>query len=431
MKDSRPAASFTRSALTLLMGGTVAQLVPLLLGPVVARLFTPSAMGVFTQFSTVAATLAVAASLRYEQALPLERDDMAAQALLAVALRLVLLAVLLSVPVAWVLHAVDWLPLPELLPLAVLCTGLLQTLMLWSNRAHRFKALALSRIVQYGGAAVAQVALGWWLWQGTAAGREGGWALVLATLLAQVLALAWLLRPEPAGGWLALMKPASQKLRERMRAVAHRHRDFALVNTPHAFLSTLQDAVAVALLIAWSGDAAAGLWGLALRYLKAPATLIGSAVSQVLYPRLAAADGHDGRRMVRQVMALLGALAVVFMAILLIWGPALFSLAFGEAWRDAGGLARALSPYIAAHFVAAPLAVVTMAWHAQRWAFRYALAGQVAFVVALGSGLWLGGLMGGAWAVSLVMVPYFGWYFWRLGRWPVVAVAPSAVETKP
>ena len=126
--------------------------------------------------------------------------------------------------------------------------------------------------------------------------------------------------------------------------------------------------------------------------------------------------------MVRQLMALLGALALALMAILMLWGPALFAFAFGETWREAGDLARALGPYIATHFVAAPLAVVTMAWHAQRWAFRYALLGQIAFVAALGGGLWQGGLGGGAWAVSLAMVPYFAWYFWRLAHWPLAAI---------
>ena len=422
MTEPRPPASFARSALTLLAGGAFAQLVPLLLGPVVARLYTPAAMGVFTQFSTVAATLAVAASLRYEQALPLERDDTDAQALLALTLRLLALTVVLSVPLAWALHQAGWLPLPAMLPLAIGCAGLLQVMMLWANRAHRFQALAVSRVVQYGGAALVQVGLGWWLWQGAAIGGEGAWALVVAPMLAQLLALAWLLRPAPAGGWGALWAPASAVLRRQMRAIAYRHRDFAWANTPHAFLGTLQDALAVALLVAWSGDAAAGLWGLALRYLKAPATLVGSAVSQALYPRLAAASPQEGRRMVRQLMALLGALALALMAILMLWGPALFAFAFGETWREAGDLARALGPYIATHFVAAPLAVVTMAWHAQRWAFRYALLGQIAFVAALGGGLWQGGLGGGAWAVSLAMVPYFAWYFWRLAHWPLAAI---------
>ncbi len=187
----------------------------------------------------------------------------------------------MSVPLAWALHAAGWLPLPALLPLAMVTAGVLQALMLWANRAQRFGALAASRVVQYGGAAVLQLALGWALWRGAAAGREGAWALALAPLAAQALACARLLRPAPAGGWRALAGVP----RGALRAVARRHRDFAFINTPHAFLGTLQDALAVALLVAWSGEAAAGFWGLALRYLKAPATLVGSAVSQALYPR--------------------------------------------------------------------------------------------------------------------------------------------------
>lgn len=418
--------SLARATLTLLAGGALAQLAPLLLGPAIARLFTPEAMGVFTQFATIAAALGVAASLRYEQALPLAQGEGEARALLSLALRLAAAAAALSVPLAWALHAAGWLPLPALLPLAMVTAGVLQALMLWANRARRFGALAASRVVQYGGAAVLQLALGWALWRGAAAGREGAWALALAPLAAQALACAWLLRPAPAGGWRALAGVP----RGELRAAARRHRDFAFINTPHAFLGTLQDALAVALLVAWSGEAAAGFWGLALRYLKAPATLVGSAVSQALYPRLAAAGPAEARRLVRQVMALLAVPALVLMGVLLAAGPWLFERVFGPPWREAGELARALAPYIAAHFVAAPLAVVTMAWRAQGWAFRLALLGQVAFVAALAAGLHRGGLLGGAWAVSAVMVPYFGWYFWRLARWPRVPgpAAPPGQE---
>ena len=181
--------SLARATLTLLAGGALAQLVPLLLGPAIARLFTPEAMGVFTQFATIAAALGVAASLRYEQALPLAQGEDEARALLALALALAAAAAALT--------------LPALLTLAMVTAGVLQALMLWANRARRFGALAASRVVQYGGAAVLQLALGWALWRGAAAGREGAWALALAPLAAQALACAWLLRPAPAGGWRA------------------------------------------------------------------------------------------------------------------------------------------------------------------------------------------------------------------------------------
>ncbi|MDR0457804.1 MAG: oligosaccharide flippase family protein [Burkholderiaceae bacterium] len=414
-----------RATLTLLAGGALAQAVPLLLWPFITRLFTPAALGVYTAFSTVAATVAVVACARYEYALPLAREPEPAARLLALCLRVALAAVAASVALAWGLARWVHLPLAAWLPVTVAASGLLSLFMMWSNRAGRFRALAVSRVMQYGGAAALQLLLGALLWRGAANGAQGAWALALGPVLALGLAVLPLLRPVPQGGWRSVL--AGQGLRE----VARRYRDFPLLNTPHAFLGTLQDALAAALLIAWSGNAAAGFWGLALRYLKAPATLVGTAVSQALYPKLTQAGPAEARRAVREVMAILGAIACALMAVLLTAGPWLFERVFGASWRTAGELARALAPYIAAHFVAAPLAVVTMAWQAQRWAFRLAVAGQVVFLACLAWGLWTGGaahgLLRGAWAVSAGMALYFGYYFWRLARWEAIP-APAVQE---
>ena len=400
-----------RAVLTLLMGGALAQLIPLLLGPVLTRLYAPTAFGVFAAFSSVVATVAVLACLRYEFALPLARDEGEARALFVLCLWICGGVALLAVPLAAVLHATGHLPLPRLLPLAVAAAGLLQLLVMWATRAQVFRALAISRVLQYGGAALLQVALGWWLWRRAQqpAGADAAWALALGPILASAAA-AWVLRPH---GSHAI--PQGQRV--GWQQVAVRYRDFPLLNTPHAFLGALQDALAVALLVAWQGDAAAGFWGLTLRYLKAPATLVGGAVSQALYPRLAQATPEAARQTVRQIMIVMGVLALILMGVLMLAGPWLFVQVFGSDWREAGYLARALAPYIAAHFVAAPLAVVTMAWQAQRWALRWAFVGQVAFIAALVLGLRQGGLIAGAWAVSVAMLLYFGIYFWRLACW--------------
>ena len=420
-----------RATVTLLTGGALAQLVPLLLWPFIARLYSPEAMGAFTAFSTVAATVAVVACARYEYAMPLARGDAEAATLLALCLRIWVGVTALSVPLAALLQALGVLPIAWLLPIAVAATGLLQLLVMWANRAERYRALAVGRLVQYGGAALLQLGLGWWLWSGQAAGANAAWTLVLATVLAALVALLAVARPAPAGGWRAVLgRRAAASGAESMAAVARKYRDFPLLNTPHAFLGTLQDALAVGLLMAWSGEAAAGYWGLALRYLKAPATLIGTAVSQSLYPRLTQSTPAEAQRAVRQVLGVLLALGLALGLGLALLGPWLFELVFGPAWRPAGELARALSPYIALHFVASPLAVVTMAWQGQPWALRLAVVGQVVFLLALGWGLWSGGLLRGAWAVSAVMTAYFGYYFWRLAHWPAIPAQTSAAAPR-
>jgi O-antigen/teichoic acid export membrane protein len=406
-----------RATLMLVAGGAAAQALPLLIGPLLTRLYTPAQFGLYQLFAAVAANLAVVACARYEFALPVARDQDEAQGLLALSTWL-LLALSLLCGVAGVLWSLaigqSW---PLWLPLAVAALGALSLATLSATRAQRFKALAASRVVQHGGGALGQLGAGL-----MPLGLTG---LIVAPLLSALAALA-LLRLPLHGWW--------KTPRARLRAVAHRYRDFPLLNTPHAFAGALQDTLSVALIAATQGPAAAGFWGLALRYLKAPATLVGSAVAQALYPALGAAGAHaqsslaspEGRRAVRRAMSVLAVLAAVLVLLLWGFGPWLFGWAFGEGWRESGDLARALALYIGVHFVASPLAVVTMAWQAQAWALKLALVGQACFLLALALGLYLGGLVAAGWCVSLAMAAYFGVYFWKLATWPVDAPAHVA-----
>ncbi len=408
-----------RSTLTLLAGGALAQVLPLLLGPWLTRIYSPTEFGQFSLVWTLSTNLAVIGCARYEFALPLERDDKQASLLMALCGRLLLTITAVSVVIAWQLAAWQDLPLFWLLPAALLSGGATQWLILWATRAQRFQLLASARVLQYGGGALLQLLLG--LLQFGAVG------LLLGPLLAGLAAALLLARPAPLGGWSALWRSEHGAV----KTMALRHRDFPLLNTPHAFAGALQDSLAMLLIATWTGDAAAGYWALALRYLKAPASLVGGALSQTLYPRLVhAADGAEALHVVRQAMALLAGLALALMAALMLWGPWLFETLFGERWHDAGLLARALAPYIALHFIASPLSVTTMAWRAQGWALRLALVGQVMFLLGLVAGLYWGGLIGAGWGVSAAMLLYFGYFFWSLANWkefPYEPVHQSAV----
>ena len=393
-----------RASLVLILGNALAHALPLLLGPWITRLYSPAEYAQFSVVWTVAANLAVVGCARYEYALPLVQGHSATRALLALCLRVLGLVWALSVvAAAWL--ALRW-PAMALLPALLVMAAGVQLLSLLATREQLFGRLAGARVLQWGGAAVLQVAFG------TAA--LGVWGLLLATLLAGLAALLWLLWPLRAwlyGCWQVGMG--------RWRTLAWRHKDFPLLNTPHAFASAAQDTLALLLITAWAGDVATGLWALALRYLKAPSTLVGSAVASVLYPQLTqAADRSAGQLQLRRTIRSLLLLALPFAGLLMLAGPDLFAWAFGEPWREGGRLARALAPYLALHFVASPLAVVTMAWQAQAWALRVALWGQGLFLLGLVGGLVLGGLEGAGWGVSLTMTGYFAYYLMALWRWP-------------
>ena len=62
-------AGLLRATLTLLAGGALAQALPLLLGPLLTRLYTPEQFGRYAVFAALAANLGVVACARYEFAL--------------------------------------------------------------------------------------------------------------------------------------------------------------------------------------------------------------------------------------------------------------------------------------------------------------------------------------------------------------------------
>ena len=399
-------AGLLRSTLTLLTGSVAAHALPLLLGPALTRVYSPEAYGQFALLWTVSANIAVVGCARYEFALPLETTDEGAATLMALCARILVTVTAAAAAAGAVLVFWGGMPLAWTLPLAVLAGGALQWLTLWATRSQRFGWLALARLVQQGGGAVLQLLLG--------VLKLGPLGLVLGAAATALAAAGLLARPAPAGGWRSLWR----RPRQALAAAARQHRDFPLLNTPHAFLGALQDTLTLVLVAALADDAAAGAWALALRYLKAPATLVGGALSQTLYPRLVGSRNPDeARATVRRAVWGLAALALPLAAVLLLWGPALFTLAFGAEWAKTGDLARALAPYIALHFVASPLAVVTMAWKAQAWALRLALVGQCLFFAGLLPGLWLGGLVGAGWGLSASMLVYFMYYFYALSNW--------------
>ena len=424
--------------LTLVAGGAIAQALPLLLGPWLSRLYTPQQFGQYNLFAAVAANVAVVACARYEFALPLLGDASEAAALRALCLR-----VLAGVTLASAVGAAAWFAWSSQgwtawLPVAVAVLGWLSLATLWATRAQAYRALAIARVVQYGGAALAQV--------GAALLGAGVPGLIAAPIAAAAAAAALLRLPlrevDPATALRSAQDDESSSScaksqdPRRWRTLARRFKDFRC-STPRTR--------------SWARCRIRppSRWSPPGRAPSPPASGASRCATSRRprrwwaarsrrrsirnWRRTAPPVDHDadadaplrvtreGRAAVRRVMAGLAAIAAPLVLLLWAFAPWAFEALFGPHWRGAGELARALGLYIGVHFVAAPLAVVTLAWGAQAWALRLALVGQVAFVAALAAGLKLGGLPGAGWAVSIAMTLYFGYYFLRLATWPLTS----------
>lgn len=405
-----------RAAFARLAGAAaLSQLIPMAAAPLLTRWYGAEALGHWALFAALAANLATVANARYEYAIVLPRRKGEAALLLQLSLWVALGVAGLSLVGMLLLQLLPqlparlspavlalgpwWLALPMLVGLA----GVQQALTLWNNRAGRYDAIASARVLQQGAAALAQLIAPLLL-----AASAG--ALVAGQLLGALLAPLWLLR---RGTVMARRRPAPAAFLVRL---ARRYRQFPLVNSPHAFVNALQETLVIGLIATLAGAAEAGYYAVMVRLVKAPASLVGGALSELLLGRLARGwqAGEDLRPVLRRLLVRLALVALLPLALLLLAGPALFGWALGPEWARAGEYARWLAPYVAVHFVAAPLTVTPMVTGRQGGALVFSLVGNAIYVLAVAAVLGGGGGLGPALGLISLAMPlffavYLGW----------------------
>ncbi|MDY0744285.1 lipopolysaccharide biosynthesis protein [Paucibacter sp. R3-3] len=419
----------------LASASALSQALPLLVAPMLTRWYGASALGHWALFAAVAANLATIANARYEFAIVLPRRDGEAALLLQLALWIAVGMGLLTAlgTAVWhfgMAHHVKlggrWASLsaldPWLLMLApvVALAGMQQALSLWNNRQGRIAVIAQARVLQQGGMAAAQalaVLTGW-----TSVG-----ALVVAQTVAALLAPLWLLRRGTRWRRATRLDSAGKTWHWRhLRRLASRYQQFPLLNSPHAFANAAQETLVLALIAAFADVATAGYYALMVRLVKAPASLVGGALSEALVSELARdwQRGVDLRPRLVRTIRLLAMIALPCALLLIAAGPALFGWLLGADWSRSGEYGRWLAPYVAAHFIAAPLTVTPMVTGRQRGALAFSLVGNVLYVLPIAAVLMSrgGALVQALAAISVLLPVYFALYL----RWLLRGAAPQA-----
>lgn len=360
-----PRGTFRHDVAVLLGGSAMGQLLVLLATPVLSRLYRPDELGVFAMFSSLESVLVVAVCLRYEQAQVVADDEDRAANLLGLSLLVAggltatatAGALLFADPLGRSLGMADVTPYVLVMAVALAGDAAYQTFNYWCVRRREYARVAGTKIRQGLVQSIAQIVLGA-LGAGPG-GLLGGWSL---GRMAGTLRLSGSALRSGALGRASL---------RGMREAAAAARRFPMLALPAALLNTAS-LQAPALLLAVVYDLrVAGLYLLANRVVTAPMTLLGQSVSQALMGRLSPSpDGSPAEpstRLVRRTVATLVGLAALPALVLLVAGPALFALAFGGEWREAGIFARLLAPAFVAQLSVSPVAWVLTASDRQHW----------------------------------------------------------------
>ncbi len=335
--------------------------------PLVARLYSPSAVGEFALFMAFAAMLTPLFTLRYEAAVMLPKADEEAAALLKLIERLALawlglLAVAVFLAPVSLFQRAGYAALYPWRVGAVL-TGFLVAMQLGvtagHNRAQGYGVMSGSKVLQNSLYAALVLGLGW------LAMRNGQ---IIATMIAYLVAVWWLKSKlkfsPPAMNWSATA------------ALARKHFHSPCYLFPTTMLDTFTKQLPVFLITAWFSTELAGSFSIAWRLLFLPVGLLGAAVGQVFYQRFSQAwpDRREARRILLKTWLLLAPLAVVPCVVFMIYGPQMFAWGLGEEWRQSGVMAAVIAPVTFFVFLSSPTSGSFIVMGLQKYSLVFGLA---------------------------------------------------------
>lgn len=362
---------FIRNVIILSSGTAAAQIIAMLLSPIITRLYGPEAYGLMGTFMAIVTIIGPVAAFTYPIAIVLPKTDREARGLIKLS---GILTAVISIIVALIIllfqeHIVSIFQLKDiesylyLIPVILLFAGLLQIIEQWLIRKKQFSVSAKATLIQ------SIIVNG---------GKVGvGFFYPLASVLIAFTALTegtkaflmLLFTKENNKNVLTSLFKESVSLKE----LAKKYRDFPLFRAPQVFLNAISQSLPILMLTSFFGPAAAGFYSISRTVLGIPSTLIGKSVGDVFYPRISEAANNDENinLLIKKATLALSIVGIVPYGVVFLFGPWLFGLIFGSDWVIAGEYARWISLWMYFMFINQPSVRALPVMSAQSFHLRF------------------------------------------------------------
>ena len=381
---------FVRNVAIVASGTALAQAVTMAFSPLITRIYGPEAFGLLGIFKALVVILTPVAALTYPIAIVLPEKDADAKGLMKLSLYigfgvfLVGAAILLAEGerLLFLLDSEAIAPYVMLIPLCMLFSACIQVAQQWLIRKKYFSITARVVVIQAFLLNIAIVGFGWY--------KPIGAVLVILATVGQAFFASML--------WIGIKKTKTlnniivkEELGISLTRIAMRYYDFPLYRAPQVFINALSQSLPVLMLASFFGPASAGFYAICKTVLGLPSRLIGKAVADVFYPRITEA-AHNGENLFRLILKATLALATVGFvpfAVVVAFGPQLFSFVFGPDWIIAGEYARWLALWMFSGFVNRPSVAAISTLSMQGFFLVYELASIGLRVASLAVGVYM------------------------------------------
>jgi len=359
----------------------IAQAIPILLSPVIARLYTPGEFGVYSTFFSLLMIFGIIANGRYEMAIVLPGKDEDAINIAATGIFIALclssflqfIVILFNNQIAVLFNNKEigvWL---YFVPLLVLFTGLFNVLNYYNSRLKNYRYIAEANVYKSISLSGVQLILGFF--------KAGVTGLITGQIISQFTGNIKLFRETIKNRELISLITI-----EKMKNVARRYIDFPRYNIWSGLTSQLSLNLINLFTIALYSSSVVGWYAFANRILGLPTLIIGTSIGQVFLQEASVEKNKTGNvvKIFNSTFRKLAFIAipsgiVAYPLISFLWTPV-----FSKDWHMAGVYAQILIPFFVIRFITNPLISVLSIFEKQ----HISLIWQIGNILIIGALLW-------------------------------------------
>ena len=344
IKKNRPKlkiSEFYRNTLKLLTSISIAQLIPIVITPILTQYFTPQDFGVYGLYISICAIFGVVASAKYDVAIMLPKKKVDAINILALSFLITFIFSIFCFSILNIFHE-TFFKITEsdflkkyyfIIPFSIFLISINQSIVMWFNRDKKYNRIAAQNLLKSGSNSGFSLLLGV---------KSINFGLIVGNLISLITISFFNI--------YSFLKECNTTLINIriMRKNFLKYIDFLKFSTISNLFNSFSNIGMTILIIVFFGPKIAGLYFLAEKLVAIPISFITSSISQVYFQKASTLFYSDKialLNLTNRIQKKIFFILFPFLVICSLFGKELFSI-LGEEWGQAGIILKYFTGFI-------------------------------------------------------------------------------------
>ena len=334
-------SNFVKNIIKLSTSISVAQIIPLIVTPILTQYFSPSEFGVYGLYISICTIVGVIASGKYDVAIMLPKKKSDSVNLLALSCIIAFLFSLLFLSLLNIFNEYFFeVTKSELLtkyyfiiPISVFLISINQSIIVWFNRSKKYNIISAQNILKSSSNSVSSLFMGV---------KNISYGLIFGHITSITITSFWNI-------YKAINQIEFELISIKiMKKNFKKYIDFLKYSTTSNLFNSISNIGMTTMIIIFYGPKIAGLYFLAEKLISVPISFITNAISQVYFEKaskLFYSNKHKLLILTNQIQTIIFLILFPCLLLISIFGENIFSI-LGDQWAEAGIMIKYFSVFI-------------------------------------------------------------------------------------